>query len=164
MVKINSSKNSKKTFFTVGPSQIYPTVPKHMENAMRHNIMSISHRGAGFKEIYKQMDEGLRKLLNIPADYEIIVLSSALEAMERVLLSMSHNNSYHILTGFFGKTWMEISKDLGKSPGFFQFFDWDKNEISKIPFEKITIPKKSELVCITQNDTSTGFSIPMDQI
>lgn len=131
---------------------------------MRYDIMSISHRGFEFKEIYQQAVDGLRELLNIPSDYEIVFLSSALEAMERVLLSMSHNNSYHILTGFFGRAWIEISRDLGKSPESFQFFNWDQNEISKVPLEKIKIPKKSELVCITQNDTSTGFSIPMSDI
>jgi phosphoserine aminotransferase len=30
--------------------------------------------------------------------------------------------------------------------------------------ENLKIPGKSELVCITQNDTSVGFSIPVDQI
>ncbi len=172
MPKRSSKSNSKKTFFTVGPSQIYPTVPIHVENAIKQDVLSLSHRGAEFKSIYKRMDVGLRKLLKIPQDYEIVVLSSALEAMERVLLSMSHNDSFHILSGFFGKTWMSIAKDLGKSPGSFQFFDGDQNLISnlygkgrsKIPFEKIKIPKKSELVCITQNDTSVGFSIPMEKI
>ncbi len=159
-----SPKVFKKTFFTVGPSQIYSTVPAHMENAVRDGILSLSHRGSEFKEIYKSMDDGLRKLLNIPADYEIVILSSALEAMERIILSMSHNNTYHILTGFFGKTWMGIAKDLGKSPESFQYFDWDKNIISAKSLENLKIPKRSELVCITQNDTSVGFSIPMEKI
>lgn len=164
MPKNSTKQSTKKTFFTVGPSQIYPTVPKHMENAIRHDVMSMSHRGAEFKELYKSTMEGLRKLLNVPKDYEIVVLSSALEAMERVTQSMSHNNSFHILTGFFGKSWMGISRELGKSPESFQFFDWEKNIISDLSFENIKIPKESELVCITQNDTSTGFSIPMSEI
>lgn len=151
-------------FFTVGPSQIYSTVPSHMENAIKEDVLSLSHRGSEFKEIYKRMDRGLRKLLKIPPEYEIVVLSSALEAMERVTQSMSHNNTFHILTGFFGKGWMGIAKDLAKSPEFFQYFDWDKNKISKTQFEDIKIPKKSELVCITQNDTSVGFAIPMEKI
>lgn len=162
MPKISSK--TKKTFFTVGPSQIYPTVPAHVENAIKTNVMSMSHRGSDFKDLYKSMDSGLRKLLNIPGNYEIVVLSSALEAMERVLLSMSHNNSFHILSGFFGVNWMTISKELAKSPENFQFFNWDNNRIADLKFSEIKIPKKSELVCITQNDTSVGFSIPMDEI
>jgi phosphoserine aminotransferase len=121
------TKNLQKTFFTVGPSQIYPTVPSHMENAIRSDVLSLSHRGSEFKEIYKRMDRGLRKLLKIPPEYEIVVLSSALEAMERIIQSMSHNNTYHILSGFFGKNWMGIAKDLGKSPESFQFLIGTKN-------------------------------------
>ncbi len=164
MPKTLSSKSIKKTYFTVGPSQIYPTVPQIVKNAIREDVLSISHRGSEFKEIYKRMDVGLRKLLNIPADYEIVVLSSALEAMERITQSMSHNNTHHILSGYFGKTWMGIASDLGKSPEKSVFFNWDQNEISKTSLEKTKISKEVELVCITQNDTSTGFSIPMDQI
>ncbi len=154
----------KKTFFTVGPSKIYPTVPAHLKNAIKDDILSISHRGAQFKNIYASMTSGIRKLLNVPETHEIIVLSSALEAMDRVIQSMSHNNTYHILTGNFGKIWMNISSDLGKSPESYQFFNWDTGEIAAKSLDEIKIPKKSELVCITQNDTSTGFSIPMSEV
>lgn len=71
----------KKTFFTVGPSQIYPTVPSHIQKAIKDDILSISHRGPQFREIYKNTVDGLRKLLNIPPSYQIIFVSSALEAM-----------------------------------------------------------------------------------
>lgn len=155
---------SKKIYFTVGPSQIYPTVPVHIKNALKNDILSISHRGDQFKNIYGSMTSGLRKLLNIPETHEIIVLSSALEAMDRVIQSMSHNNTYHILTGNFGKIWMNIASDLGKSPEVLQFFNWDTGEIAAKSLDEIKIPKNSELVCITQNDTSTGFSIPMSEI
>lgn len=151
-------------YFTVGPSQIFPTVPGHLRQAVKNNVLSMSHRGQEFKDIYKSAVDGLRKLLNIPAGFKIVFVSSALEAMERITQSMSHNYTYHVLTGFFGKTWMGISKDLGKSPGFFQFFDWEKNSIALESLEKIKVPRKSELVCITQNDTSVGFSIPMEEI
>jgi len=164
MSKTFSSRGEKKTFFTVGPSQIYPTVPAHMQNAIRHNIMSISHRGSQFKGIFKKASEGLRELLNIPADYEIVFLSSGLEAMERITQSMSHNNTYHIHTGFFGKIWMNIAAELGKSPAFYEYFDWDENLVSKTSLENLKIPKSTELVCLTQNDTSTGFSLPMPEI
>lgn len=153
-----------KTFFTVGPSQIFPTVSLHIEKAVKNDVLSMNHRGQEFKDLYKSCVDGLRKLLNIPGDYEIVFLSSALEAMERVTMAMSHNNTYHILTGYFGNIWLNIAKDLAKSPEGFKFFDWDKKRITLDSLEKIQIPGDSELVCITQNDTSVGFSIPMDEI
>ncbi len=154
----------KKTYFTVGPSQIYPTVPKHVKNALSREIFSMLHRGPGFSNLYKSVDQGLKKLLNIPSNYRIVFVASAHEAMERSLQGMSHNNSFHINTGFFGKMWQNVAKDLGKTTLEFKFFDAEKRKIADISFENIKIPKESELVCITQNDTSVGFSIPMEEI
>lgn len=154
----------KKTFFTVGPTQIYPTVPSHIQSAVKNDILSLSHRGEEFRQLYKETVENLKKLLNIPETHEIVFLSSALEAMERVNMAMSHNKTFHIISGFFGKNWEGIARDLGKSPENFKFFDWDNKRVSDIPFEKIKIPQNSELVCITQNDTSVGFEIPMEKI
>lgn len=153
-----------RTFFTVGPSQIFPTVSLHIEKAVKNDVLSMNHRGQEFKDLYKSTVDGLRKLLNVPDDYEIVFLSSALEAMERISMAMSHNDSFHILTGFFGKNWMGIAKDLSKSPANFKFFDWEQNLVTLKSLDQIKIPKESELVCITQNDTSVGFSIPMEEI
>src|SRR3989344_8755882 len=135
-------KTSKKTFFTVGPSQIYPTVPSHIQKAVKTDILSISHRSQEFRDIYKNAVDGLRKLLKIPANYQIVFVSSALEAMERILQSMSHNYSFHILTGFFDKTRMGIAKDLGKSPENFQFFVWEKNRVTAQVWKKSKFPRK----------------------
>lgn len=155
---------SKNIYFTVGPSQIYPTLPSYIQKAVKNDILSVSHRSEEFRQMYKETIENLKKLLNVPENYEIVFVSSALEAMERTIMAMSHNNTYHILSGFFGKTWMGIAKELGKSPHSFNFFDWEKNRLSETAFENTKIPTKSELVCITQNDTSVGFSIPMARI
>lgn len=154
----------KKTYFTVGPSQIYPTVPKHVKNALKLDIFSMLHRGPEFNNLYIEVIAGLKKLLDIPSDYQIVFVASAHEAMERVLQGMSHNDSFHINTGFFGLMWQKIAKDLGKNTRDFRFFDREKEGLADISFENIKIPEESELVCITQNDTSLGFSIPMEEI
>ena len=55
----------KKIYFTVGPSQVYPTFEKHLLRAVKENIPSISHRGTQFKEIFASTAEGLKKLMNM---------------------------------------------------------------------------------------------------
>ncbi len=154
----------KKIFYTVGPSQIYPTVARHIKNAISTDVLSLSHRGEGFSEIYKSTVKGVRKLLNVPESHEIVFVGSALEAMERVTQAMSHNNTYHIITGNFGKIWSGIAKDLKKNTQEFTLFEKDTAKMSDISLKNIKIPEESELVCITQNDTSVGFSIPLEQI
>jgi Phosphoserine aminotransferase len=83
----------KPIFFTVGPTKLYPTVNKHILNALKENIPSISHRSEKFINIFKESVSNLKKLLNIPADYEVFFLSSATEAMEE-LLKYGGKNSF----------------------------------------------------------------------
>lgn len=141
----------KKIFFTVGPSQVYPTLYKHLNQAILDDIPSLSHRGDSFKKLFKETTNNLRRLLNIPADYQIFFVSSALEAMERTIMGCVENYSFHIISGSFGKTWANYAEQLGK-------------EVFRVEFNNINIPKETELICITQNDTSTGIWIPMEDI
>ena len=75
----------KKVFFTVGPSQLYQTVPQHIQTALDDYIPSISHRGQQFKEIYKNTAESLRQLMDIPSTHHVFFLGSSVEAMERCI-------------------------------------------------------------------------------
>lgn len=133
----------KKIFFTVGPSQIYPTLVKHLNQAVKEDILSLSHRGTEFKKLFKETTENLKKLLNIPANYQVFFVSSALEAMERILQGCALKNSSHLITGSFGKIWETYANQLGK---------------------KVVNFEEAELICITQNDTSTGVWTDPKQI
>ena len=65
---------SNQLFFTPGPSQLYPTISQHLNNAMRENIGSISHRGKEFQMIFQETKERLSDVLNIPPNYEIFIM------------------------------------------------------------------------------------------
>lgn len=140
----------KYTFFTPGPSQMYPTVDKHMEYFISEQLGSISHRSKQFEDIYTYTVEGLRELLAIPDDYEIVFVSSGTEAMERIMENTVKKKSFHFVNGSFSKRWYEIAKELG--------IHAQKEEVEfgkgfvKIP----EISHDTELVCITQNETSSG--------
>lgn len=148
-----------KIYFTVGPSQVYPTVYKHLDRAMKKDIPSISHRGTQFKEIFAGTTEDLKKLMNIPADFQIFFVSSALECMERTMQSCCQNTSFHIVAGSFGKAWANIATQLGKNAQSFVIQNNGEDELNGLK-----VPEKTEIICITQNETSTGLCIPMDKI
>ena len=78
----------KQIFFTPGPSQLYPTVSQHLQNATREQIGSISHRGKKFQMIFQEMKESLIDVLNIPPNYEIFLTSSATEIWERIIQNL----------------------------------------------------------------------------
>lgn len=149
----------KKIFFTPGPSQLYPSVPLHIKNALKENIASISHRSKKFEEIFFHASSGIKKLLNIPESYHIFFVSSGTEAMERVIQNCVENNSYHFVNGSFSNRFFETAKELGKKP--------QKVEVSfgeGFDFKKINIPPETELICLTHNETSSGVMTPVAEI
>ncbi len=149
----------KKVFFTVGPSQLYPTVAEHINTAICEDVASISHRGKRFMDIYKQTTDNLRKLMGIPQDYHIFFLGSATEAMERIIQNTVEAHSFHLVNGAFSKRFFTIASQLGK-----------KAEINEVPdgrgadVKSIKISGETECICVTQNETSTGVSIPSNDI
>lgn len=160
-----------KIYFTVGPSQIYPTLPKHISEALKQDIPSLNHRGAEFKKLYQDLDQNLKKLLGIPHNYRILFTSSALEAMERTILGTVEKNSYHIITGSFGRAWAKYAEELGKKVTKVIPDDPsrhpERNSEGSNPYSSLYTQndiKDAELICITQNDTSTGIQIPMEEI
>lgn len=148
----------KKIFFTPGPSQLYPTYQKHVRQAEKEYIGSISHRSDRFHKIYKGVDEGLRKLLKIPKDYHIFFTGSSLESMERIIENTVLKTSVHLVNGAFSQKFFEIAKDLKKDAIKIDI------DIENIDFDKIIIPQKAEIICITENETSTGVAIPFVEI
>lgn len=144
----------RKIYFTVGPSQSFPTLSKHVSAAVKDEIPSLNHRGKEFKNLFGDTVAKLGKLLKIPSTHQVFFVSSALESMERSVQSTVEISSYHVITGSFGKSWMQIAEQLGKNvykaPG--------------VDVGHLIVPKDVELICITHNDTSTGIEIPMSDI
>lgn len=149
----------KKIYFTVGPSEVYPTIYKHLNYAFKNQILSLNHRGQEFKNLFKKTSLGLKKLLNIPNSYQIVFIASALESMERIIQGCCHKTSFHIITGNFGKAWANYAKELGRKTFTVTFSNTDE-----INFDNLKVHEKAEIICITQNDTSTGIWVPMEQI
>jgi phosphoserine aminotransferase len=110
-------------------------------------------------DIYKHTADSLRKLLGIPSDHHIFFLGSATEAMERIIQNTVETNSFHFVNGAFSKKFFTIAEQLGKRA--------EKKEVPPgrgFLLKSITIPEETECICITQNETSTGVSIPIADI
>lgn len=138
-----------RTFFTPGPSQLYPTVASHMEKAMRDGVASISHRSKEFEEIFERATSGLRELFEVPAGYHIWFFSSATEIWERIAANCIQSSSYHLVNGAFSRRFGDYASLLGKSWGAsersdgkgFDIKDWDGRE--KFDFMAVTICETS---------------------
>lgn len=145
----------KNTYFTVGPSQLYPTVKNHLLKAIEDDVMSLSHRSKVFQGWVKEAKDRLRQLLTIPTDHEIFFLGSGTEGMERVIENTVKDSSFHLVNGAFSKRFYQTAKQLGKNAS--------KAEVAPgtgFDFAKISPPKKAEIMCFTHNETSCGVMLP----
>lgn len=141
--------------FTPGPSQLYFTVADHAKEAFRLNIPSLSHRSKLFEQISAETTGGLRQLLNIPDSHHIFFAGSATELWERIIQNLVEEKSYHLVNGSFSKRFYEIALQLNKKPNKLEAKEglgFDNNDI---------ISDKPELIAVTQNETSTGVSLPL---
>jgi phosphoserine aminotransferase len=141
--------------FTPGPSQLYFTAEDHARTAFREGIPSLSHRSKKFESIYKEVSDGLRELLQIPADFHILFTGSATEIWERIIQNLVERKSLHLVNGSFSKRFFEVALQLNRSA-----------EAIDVPLgqgftEPIQISSDTELIAVTQNETSTGVSVPV---
>ena len=149
----------KNIYFTVGPSQLYPTVLRHLQTAMKLHIGSLSHRSKGFEELYEETSVNLRTLLGIPKTHHLFFLSSSLEAMERTIENTVAGQSLHLMTGDFGQKFYDTALKLGKKPKIHLL---PPGSLDKVTSLRVT--SQTELLCVTQNETSTGIAIPPEMI
>lgn len=149
----------KKIFFTPGPTQLYESVPKYIKEAIDNHICSISHRGKEFEQIFQNAVSGLKKLLAVPNDSHIFFLSSATEAMERIIENCIAEHSFHFVNGEFSRRFFETAVELRKFPQKFEAAIGDGFD-----FGSTAINENAELICFTQNETSTGVAIDSEDI
>lgn len=141
--------------FTPGPSQLYFTVENHVRQAFRDGIPSLSHRTKEFESISKIATEGLKELLDIPADFHVLFTGSATEVWERSIQNLVENKSLHFVNGAFSKRYFEIATQLGKTPTKIEAANGQGfNSIFKVEHD-------TELIALTHNETSTGVSLPI---
>ncbi len=148
-----------KVYFTPGPSELYPTVPQHMQTALADKIGSISHRSQQFKDIYAKAVAGLRTLLQLPDTYDVLFLASATEIWERAIQNIVRQESFHLVNGSFSKRFYEVAQELGRTATKYE-----------VPFGEgfdaasIRIPETAELVALIHNETSSGVCMPVAEI
>src|SRR3989338_8744029 len=148
-----------KTFFTVGPTQVHPETEAYVHDALVAGGCSLSHRSKEFGELFAHTAASVRKLLNVPDGFHVFFLGSATEGIERVIENCVREKSFHLVNGAFSARFFETAQELKKRP--------EKVEVAKgqgFDFASLTVPAEAEMVCITQNETSTGVALDMQDV
>ncbi|SMG39487.1 phosphoserine aminotransferase apoenzyme [Marivirga sericea] len=146
-------------YFTPGPSALYFTAEEHIKTALKKGVCSTSHRGQQFKDIYKECQQNLRKLMDIPEDYHVLITSSANEAWERIIENCVEDESYHVSMGAFSQRFAKIATQLGRTAHELVAED------GTVPdFKAIEVPISAELITICLNESACGTTFPLDSI
>ncbi|MFY0606891.1 MAG: aminotransferase class V-fold PLP-dependent enzyme [Cyclobacteriaceae bacterium] len=144
-------------FLTPGPSQLFYTVEDHMKSAFSEDVMSISHRSKQFEEIFAFARIKVAELLNLPDGYDIYFTSSANEVWERIIQNLVGSHSHHFVNGSFSEKFFQFSKDYQKDSTSETLAYGDT-------FSNFLIPDTAELISITLNETSIGYSFDQKEI
>ncbi|RED96217.1 aminotransferase class V-fold PLP-dependent enzyme [Marinoscillum furvescens] len=146
-----------KIYFTPGPSQIFYTVEDHLKSALNEDVMCISHRSANFQAIFAHARAELSKLLNLPEGYDIYFTSSANEVWERIIQNLVEKQSHHFVNGSFSKKFHQFALDYQKSSTATKVEDGGD-------FKDLSVPDEAELISVTLNETSIGYTFPIEKI
>ena len=138
-----------KIFFTPGPSQLYFTVEEHIKNALKKDILSISHRSKAFKILYQECVENIKILFNLNNNYHVAFTSSAYEIWERIIHNLIFRKSNHLINGSFSKKFYDFALQ-NKIIATGYYFDKEEYKAEKIKEE-------NELLALSLNETSTGI-------
>lgn len=146
-------------YFTPGPTALYFTAEEHIKTALRNGVVSTSHRGQQFKDIYKACANNLKQLMEIPDDFHVLITSSANEAWERIIQNCVHSDSYHISNGPFAARFEKIASQLQKNTHNLQVQD------GEVPtLDEINVPESAEIITICLNESGTGAAFPLQLI
>ncbi|MBT0812813.1 aminotransferase class V-fold PLP-dependent enzyme [Litoribacter ruber] len=145
--------------FSPGPSQVFPQLPKYFQEAFDKDILSANHRSRTFMNMYQEVIQLFKEKLHMPDDYQLLFTSSATENWEIISQSLTIKGTFHLYSGAFGKKWFDYAKHIHKSTEGIKFDPEQGIE----PF-KVDIPLDTDIVCLTQNETSNASEVNMETL
>lgn len=122
------------------------------------SIMEMSHRGPVYTEVHNGAIENLRKLLNVPNDYEILLLQGGAQgqfAMIPLNFLSSEKSADYIQTGTWGKKAANEARVIGKVN---VVADTMADRPARLPAkEALKFDPNAAYVHMTSNETISGI-------
>jgi len=150
---------SKNLYFTPGPSEMHYSLAHYLKQAIKEEVLHVSHRSKSFEKIYQQTVEKLRATLNLSKDYHVFFSFSANEIMERIMLDLVSEQSCHLVTGKYSERFHQVASFLGKKV---KVIKGNKDEVPNV--KQMLLADNFDIITATLNDFSVGVSYPMQDI
>ena len=141
--------------FNPGPSAVYPAVRQYLTDAFDEGFLSAGHRSEKVIALVRQTVTDLKAKLNVPQDYTVLLTGSATECWEILTQSLTPRRSFHLYNGDFGEKWFKYAQALRPESTGLKFGLDELPDVASLPFG----PDDTDLVCITQNETSTATQL-----
>jgi phosphoserine aminotransferase len=141
--------------FNPGPSAVYPAVRQYLTDAFDEGWLSAPHRSEKVTSLVRQTVTDLKTKLNVPQDYTVLFASSATECWEILAQSLTPRRSFHLYNGDFGEKWLKYARAIRPASTGLSFGLDEVPDVTALPFA----PNDTDLVCITQNETSTATQL-----
>lgn len=147
--------------FSAGPACLPEWVLKKAQSEMLDangsgmSVMEMSHRSSDFEAILKETKDRLRRLMQIPEDYEILFLQGGGNLQfSMVPMNFNKNGADIINTGQWTKKAIAETKKIGKTNVVASSAEDNFTYIPKITQEDLT--PESDYVYICENNTIFG--------
>ncbi len=141
--------------FIPGPTEVRKPVFEAQAKPM------IGHRMPEFSELFKNVTEGLKNLLQTEA-HVLIFTSSATGVMEGSIRSLVNESVLSTVCGAFSERWAKIASSCGKNVDVLEL-EWGRAVKPEMLRQKLK-EKSYEAVLITHNETSTGVMNPLKEL
>jgi len=141
--------------FNPGPSAVYPAVRHYLTDAFDEGWLSAPHRSEKVTSLVRQTVTDLKTKLNVPQDYTVLFTGSATECWEILTQSLTPRRSFHLYNGDFGEKWLKYARALRPASTGISFGVDEVPDLAALPFSA----DDTDLVCITQNETSTATQL-----
>lgn len=150
--------------FSAGPAVLPVPVLEQIRDEMMSlpgvgsSVLEISHRSKDFDAIIEDADARVRRVLNVPEDYEVLFLQGG-GAFQNVmipanLLTSSDQTADYIQTGAWGKKSAGEVKHYGKLNVAFDAADCNYNRTPEQ--SELSLTKDAAYVHLTSNETIQG--------
>ena len=149
--------------FSAGPAVLPVPVLEEAQRDMLSlpgvgmSVMEISHRSKTFDEILARADSGLRELLGVPDNYQILFLQGGASlqfSMVPMNLLPKDVSADYIITGSWGKKALKEAKRVGSTKVSATMAD---GGFTRVPGQdELTLDPKAAYVHFTTNETIEG--------
>ena len=148
--------------FAAGPSMLADEVLIKLKEELLNykgsgmSVMEMSHRSKGYLEIFENTKAGLRRLLEIPDDYEILFMHGGATGMfaSIPLNLLKGRTADYVITGNFAK---KAAQEAEKYGNVHIAYDGKENDYSAIPEEgELDFSEDPAYIHICANNTIYG--------